>query len=135
MASFTYTVWCNCSPMQMFLKIEEILLVFGFVLRNPTSGMCHLWDGEGNPYEVATKPMINASENDLPLGIQFWRGEDDIFLTLALDEKVGGSTAYVRLVGLTRAEEAEIAKQLIEHVIPHKRDFPDDYSVFTLDAR
>jgi hypothetical protein len=99
------------------------------------TGMCHTWDQGGNCTRQEVALLGQIKSEDLPLGIQWWRAEEDILVTLAIEHVVGGITSSIRLVGLERSEEAEIARLLIEHVVPAKKDFPDDFAVFELDVQ
>ena len=72
---------------------------------------------------------------DLPIGLQWWRGGDDLYVAIAKSSEIGGVTCHVTLVGLSREEQAEIAKLPILHVTPEKQCFPDDSYVFRLSAQ
>jgi len=135
MASFTYTFWTNKSATAVLGKLRDLFVQLGFSLKNSRSGMCHVWNEEGECSLIDVNFLQSIDSKKLPLGIQWWRGEEDIFVTLAIEKSVGGIICYVRLVGLARAEQAEIARLLILHVVPDKHEFPDDFSVFQLGAQ
>lgn len=84
---------------------------------------------------IDVSSLQTVESERLPLGIQWWRGDEDIFVTLDIEKSVGGTTCYVRLVGLERAEQAELARLLILHVVPEKQAFPDELPVFQLSAQ
>jgi hypothetical protein len=71
----------------------------------------------------------------LPFGLQWWRGDDDIYVGFSKSSDFGGLMCHVSLVGLSREEQAEIAKLLILHITPEKQYFPDDFYVFQLSAQ
>ncbi|KAE8755944.1 MULTISPECIES: hypothetical protein [Paraburkholderia] len=135
MASFTYTAWTNGSATQLLEKLKHLFDQRNFSMKNPQSGMCHVWNGEGECRQIDADSLQTIQEEKLPLGIQWWRGGEDIFVTLAANKSVGGTNCNVRLVALTREEEAEIAKLMILHIVPEKNVFPDDFPVFQLDAQ
>ena len=136
MSSFTYKVLTSLTVDVLFNKLVAVLSEVGFTLENPISGMCQIWNEEGESNDVAPSEMKNIDwKKLLPLSVQWWKGEDDIFVTLMNEETVGGTLCYLRLVGLRREEEAEIGRLLILHVVPDKREFPDDFSVFAIDAQ
>lgn len=134
MASFTYTVWTNEHSVEVVEKLKDVFLKIGFDWKNPESKMCHIWSEDGECDLVDEAHLYAIAQDKLPLSIQWWRGDDDIFVTLAAEKSVGGTTCYVRLVGLSRVEEAEIGKLLIIGIVPGKQEFPDDFSVFQLSA-
>ena len=130
MASFTYTVWSD-APLPTLMS--QLQLVFGqlkFTVVNPRTGKVHLWSEEGE--SIVDPAVLSISENDLPLGAQWWRGEDDLHVSVA--GEVDGFMCSVTLVGFSREEQAEIARLLILHVAPEKRNFPEDFDVFRLSA-
>mgnify|MGYP000616188479 CR=1 FL=1 len=135
MASFTYTVWSNESATDVLARLRDMLVQLGFSLENSRTGMCHVWDEEGECSLVDVHSLCNVESQKLPLGVQWWRDEEDIFVTLAPEKSVGGTTCYVCLVGLARAEQAEVARLLILHIVPGKQEFPDDFPVFQLSAQ
>lgn len=97
--------------------------------------MCHVWNEEGECLHIDADSLQTIQNDKLPLGIQWWRNDEDIFVTLVVNKSVGGTSCNVRLVGMTREEEAEIAKLMILHIVPEKKDFPDDFPVFQLDTQ
>ncbi len=133
MASFTYTIWSEYSLPELMIKLRNIFDQLGFSLTNPQSGNVHLWS-KGEENKIEPTALQSISDMELPFGIQWWRGEDDIFVCIANSGDVGGLICYVTLVGLSREEQAEIAKLLILHVTPDKQNFPDDFYVFRLSA-
>lgn len=135
MASFTYTVWTNESATAVLEKLRDVFNPLGFSLINPQSGKCHLWNEEGECSSVDAGSVQTIEREMLPLGIQWWRGDEDIFVTLTAEDSVGGTTSSLRLVGMERSEQAEIARQLILRIVPEKGAFPDDMAVFRLGAQ
>jgi hypothetical protein len=135
MASFTYTAWTNGSATSLLEKLKYLFEQRNFSLKNPRSGMCHAWNEEGECLHIDADSLQTIQNDKLPLGIQWWRNDEDIFVTLAVNKSVGGTSCNVRLVGMTREEEAEIAKLMILHIVPEKKDFPDDFPVFQLDTQ
>lgn len=135
MASFAYTVWSNESATDVLGKLRDMFVQLGFSLENSRTGMCHVWNEEGECSLIEVHSLRSVESERMPLGIQWWRSDEDIFVTLAPEASVGGTTCYVRLVGLARIEEAEIARLLILHVVPGKQEFPDDFPVFQLSAQ
>lgn len=133
MASFTYTIWSDLSFSALMNRLQVIFDQLGFSSTNPRSGKVHLWsDGES---EIDPKALQSISDTELPLGVQWWRGEDDIYVAITKPSDVGGLICHVTLVGLSREEQAEIAKLLILHVTPEKQNFPEDFYVFRLSAQ
>jgi hypothetical protein len=133
MASFTYTIWSDLSLSALMSQLRVVFDQLGFSLTNPRSGKVHLWsDGESEIDPTALQSITNM---ELPLGVQWWRGDDDIYVAITKSSDVGGFICHVTLVGLSREEQAEIAKLLILHVTPEKQRFPDDFYVFRLSAQ
>jgi hypothetical protein len=85
--------------------------------------------------KIEPTALQSIADMELPLGVQWWRDEDDIYVSVANSIDVGGFLCHVTLVGLSREEQAEIAKLLILHVTPEKQRFPDDFYVFRLSAQ
>lgn len=133
MASFTYTIWSDLSMPALMNQLQVVFDQLSFSLTNPRTGKVHLWsDGES---EIDPTALQSITDMELPLGVQWWRGEDDIYVAIAKSSDVGGFICHVTLVGLSREEQAEIAKLLILHVTPEKQHFPDDFDVFRLSAQ
>jgi hypothetical protein len=135
MASFTYTAWTNGSATSLLEKLKRLFDQRNFSMKNPQSGMCHVWNNEGECHQIEVDSLRTIQTDQLPLGIQWWRGDEDIYVTLLTNESVGGTNCNVRLVGITREEEAEIARLMILLIVPEKSLFPDDFAVFQLDAQ
>lgn len=135
MASFTYTVWTNESATLLLENLKRLFDRRNFSMTHPQSGMCHVWNEEGECHQLGVDLIQTIAGEKLPLGIQWWRGGKDIFVTLAVNKSVGGINCSIRLVGLTREEEAEIARLIILYIVPAKNVFPDDFPVFQLDAQ
>ncbi|GAB2895480.1 hypothetical protein GCM10027093_33760 [Paraburkholderia jirisanensis] len=135
MASFTYTAWTNGSAISLLETLKHLFNQRDFSLKNPQSGMCHVWNERAECFKVDVNSLQIILDEKLPIGIQWWRGNEDIFVTLATNKSVGGTNCIVRLIGITREEEAEIAKLMILHIVPEKKFFPDDFPVFHLDAQ
>lgn len=131
MASFTYTAWSDLSFSALMNQLQNVFGQLSFSLKNPESGKIHVWREE----EIEIDPTASESISGmgLPISIQWWRGEEDI--NVSIDEEVGGLVCQVTLVGLSRDEQAEIAKLLILHVTPDKQRFPEDFDVFRLSAQ
>ena len=133
MASFTYTIWSNLSLPALINRFQFVFDQLNFSLTNNRSGKIHLWsDGE---IEIDPSAVQSIADIELPLGVQWWRGDDDIYVGLSKSSDVGGFICHVSLVGLSREEQAEIAKLLILHIAPEKQYFPDDFYVFRLSAQ
>jgi hypothetical protein len=133
MASFTYTIWSDLSMSALVNKLQVVFDHLSFSLINPRSGKIHLWSDEESEIDATARHSI--AEMELPLGVQWWRGEDDIYVSIAKSSDVDGFLCHVALVGLSREEQAEIAKLLILHITPEKQRFPDDFYVFRLSAQ
>ena len=133
MASFTYTIWSDLSMPALMNQLQVVFDQLSFSLTNPRSGKIHLWNDEESEIDPTALPSI--ADMELPLGVQWWRGEDDIYVSIAKSSDVGGFLCHVTLVGLSREEQAEVAKLLILHVTPEKQSFPDDFYVFRLSAQ
>lgn len=133
MASFTYTLWSDFSMPALVKQLQVVFDELSFSLTNPRSGKIHLWNDDES--EIDPTAIQSITDMELPLGVQWWRGEDDIYVSIAKSSDFGGFLCHVTLVGLPRAEEAEIARLLILHVTPEKQNFPDDFDVFRLSAR
>lgn len=133
MASFTYTIWSNLSFPTLINQFRFVFDQLKFSLTNSRSGKIHLWsDGE---IEIDPSAVRSIADMELPLGVQWWRGDDDIYVGLSKSSDVDGFICHVSLVGLSREEQAEIAKLLILHITPEKQYFPDDFYVFRLSAQ
>lgn len=132
MASFTYKAWANTPPTELFEKLSDLFSRRGFFLKNPSSGLCHVWNGAGECRQIDCNLVQMVVSDKLPVGIQWWRASEDIFVTLLSGGPIGGTNCIIRLIGLSREEEAEIAKLIVLLIIPDKLFFPDDYSVFEL---
>ncbi|MGZ7179024.1 hypothetical protein ACXKTX_36085 [Burkholderia gladioli] len=135
MTSLTYTAWTNESMIHAFEKLDISLNEAGFTIINTESGMCHTWNESGERSLHNIDEIKALLSRNLTIGIQWWRDSDDIYVTLAPEQSVGGVTCYIRLVGLSRMEQADIARSIILHVIPDKQDFPDDWPVFKIDTQ
>lgn len=135
MASFAYTAWTNSSTTSLLEMLKHLFAQRKFSLENPQSGMRHIWNDEGECRQIDADSLQTVQDDKLPLGIQWWRSDEDIFVTLAANKPVGGTSCSVRLVGMTRDEQAEIARLLILYVVPEKKLFPEDFPVFQLDAQ
>ena len=133
MASFTYTIWSDLSLSALINQLRVVFDQLNFSLTNPVSGKIHLWSDVES--EIDPTVVQSIADMELPLGVQWWRGEDDIHVAIAKSSDVGGFICHVTLVGLSREEQAEIAKLLILHVTPEKQHFPDDFDVFRLSAQ
>ena len=133
MASFTYTIWSNLSLPALINQFRFVFDQLKFSLTNSRSGKIHLWsDGE---IEIDPSAVRSIADMELPLGVQWWRGDDDIYVGLSKSSDVDGFICHVSLVGLSREEQAEIAKLLILHITPEKQYFPYDFYVFRLSAQ
>ena len=133
MASFTYTIWSNLSLPALINQFRFVFDQLKFSLTNSRSGKIHLWsDGE---IEIDPSAVRSIADMELPLGVLWWRGDDDIYVGLSKSSDVDGFICHVSLVGLSREEQAEIAKLLILHITPEKQYFPDDFYVFRLSAQ
>ena len=119
MSSFTYTVWSNFSLTDLTQKLQEIFEEFGFSLTHPLSGKIHCWAPEEVGIEASA---LNLNpESYLPIGLQWWKGEDDIFVSIDNETNVGGYVVRVTLVGFPRQKQAELARLLIEYITPEKK--------------
>ena len=133
MASITYTIRSNLSLPALINQFRFVFDQLKFSLTNSRSGKIHLWsDGE---IEIDPSAVRSIADMELPLGVQWWRGDDDIYVGLSKSSDVDGFICHVSLVGLSREEQAEIAKLLILHITPEKQYFPDDFYVFRLSAQ
>jgi hypothetical protein len=115
--------------------INQFRLVFDqlqFSLKNDRSGKIHLWSDR--EIEIDPSALQSIADIDLPFGLQWWRGDDDIYVGFSKSSDFGGLMCRVSLVGLSREEQAEIAKLLILHITPEKQYFPDDFYVFQLSS-
>jgi hypothetical protein len=88
MASFTYTVWSPYSATEVIDKLRYVFAQTRFSLQNPLTGMCHTWDQGGNCTRQEVALLGQVKSEDLPLGIQWWRAEEDILVTLAIEHVV-----------------------------------------------
>jgi len=136
MAVFSYSAWSNCEPAELIEKLEYIFSQRGFSLPHPLRKMCQVWDEEGNYSYCDPASLCTLTSEDLPFSVQWWRGDDNDYnsILVTLKSEKGGIVCLVYLSGLKRSEEAELGRLLIEHIVPPKWDFPDDYAVFTLTA-
>ncbi|MEI7298171.1 hypothetical protein WCQ02_39320 [Paraburkholderia tropica] len=134
MASFTYTVWSDCDKASVLKSMTGVFSNIGYSLRNESTGKLHAWlePGELSLFDVGKFSIEDGPHEQI--GIQWWSGDNDIYVTFSSEPSVGGTTCYVTLVGLPRSEEAEIARLLILNIIPDKRRFPVDWPVFKLSA-
>ena len=132
MASFTYTIWSNSSLPELEGQLRLIFEQLNFTLINPRTGKIHFWSDCENVVDPTA--LRSFSDIEFPIGVQWWRGEDDIFMSIAKSSEVGGLLCSVSLVGFSREEQAEIARLLILHITPEKQNFPDDFDVFRLSA-
>lgn len=130
-----YSVWSNESATRVLEELKILFDGIGFSIINSTSGMCHLWSEEGDCSLVSEQFITEVSSEKMPMGIQWWRGDDDIFVTIFTDQSVGGATCDIRLVGFSREAQAEIGRLLILKIIPDKQLFPDDFAVFKVIAQ
>jgi hypothetical protein len=128
MASFSYTVWSDEPFGALIGKLQVAFSHLNFSLINPRTGRLHVWSEHGDEIAVSEAALMPVSE--LPVGIQWWRDEEDVFVSIDQEKTVGGLFCCVRLVGLSRLEEAEIGRLLILHVLPGKQQFPEDFDVF-----
>lgn len=133
MASFTYTIWSNLSLPALINQFRFVFDQLKFSLTNSRSGKIHLWSDR--EIEIDPSAVRSIADMELPLGVQWWRGDDDIYVGLSKSSDVDGFICHVSLVGLSREEQAEIAKLLILHITPEKQYFPDDFYVFRLSAQ
>lgn len=133
MASFAYTIWSDLSLPALMNQFRVVFDQLNFSLTNPRSGKIHLWSGEES--EIDLTALQSITDMEWPLGVQWWRGEDDINVSIAKSSDIGGFVCHVTLVGLSREEQAEIARLLILYVTPDKQRFPDDFYVFRLSAQ
>lgn len=113
-------------------KLQKVFEKINYSLRNPASEKIHCWLPNEN--QIDASELHNFLEH-LPFGVQWWRGNDDIYVSIENEFIVGGYTCRITLVGLTRQEQAELAKLLIENITPEKNQFPDDFFVFGLSAQ
>ncbi len=116
-------------------ELNDIFSEIDFSLINHTTGKCHVWDEEGNCRQIDASEARRTGDEMLPIGIQWWRGNEDIFVTLMKEYSVGGLLFHVRLVDFNRKEEAEIGRLIIQNIVPEKREFPDDFPVFQLSSQ
>ncbi|MBI1834994.1 MAG: hypothetical protein HYR92_04435 [Burkholderiales bacterium] len=134
MASFTYTVWTNVSLQSLVKELEVVFCGLQFSMINPRTGLIHLWNELGECVEVEMDTLMECVDADLPIGIQWWRGDVDIYTSIDLQREFGGLVCCVTLYEVSKVEQAEIAKLLILNIVPEKEWFPDDFSVFKLSA-
>ena len=133
MASFTYTIWSDSSLPELEGQLRLIFEQLNFTLINPRTGKIHFWSDCENVVDPTS--LRSFSDIEFPIGVQWWRGEDDdIYTSIDESSEVGGLLCCVSFVGFSREEQAEIARLLILHVAPEKRNFPEDFDVFRLSA-
>lgn len=130
MASFTYTAWSNIPLDQLLDKLCDVFGKLGYSLINPASGKVHCWTDGEIPFDVSAAQL--SREIKLPFGLQWWKSDDDLYVGFSQDR--GGYLCRVTLYDMPRSEQAQLAKLLIEQIVPDKHVFPDDYDVFRLSA-
>lgn len=77
MASFTYTICSDSSLPELEGQLRHIFEQLNFSLINPRTGKIHFWSACENVVDPTA--LRSFSDIEFPIGVQWWRDEDDIF--------------------------------------------------------